>query len=223
MTTEITPFLKVILIDLLSRGGTVLQKHFKPPEYETNRKLELIHLGLISERKVPQTKGNLVTEISLTDKGWAYLNDNLDFPLNSGSKSVKVIFGRLLRQLSVKLHSKDLTIDKLFDSKTSPKPPKPPKAPLSTSEELLRHIQKIYREQKSLVMPGGGLRIAKLWSTLEGLSLEKLRELLFDLQKKEHLVIYRFDDPGMLEPEDKKAEIRIGGEPRHYIFLKSYI
>jgi hypothetical protein len=50
--------------------------------------------------------------------------------------------------------------------------------------------------------------------------LENLRALLLELQKKDFLVLYRFDDPSMVKDDDKKAEIFVAGEPRHYFFLK---
>jgi hypothetical protein len=69
-------------------------------------------------------------------------------------------------------------------------------------------------------MSGGGLRISNLWKTLDGLAINRLHELLLTLQKQDNIVLYRFDDPGVVNTEDKKAEIRIAGEPRHYLFLK---
>ncbi|MDR2437527.1 MAG: hypothetical protein LBD17_05645 [Endomicrobium sp.] len=228
MTSELKPILKVYLIDLLSRGGTILLRDFTNPSYKADKKSELIKLNLVSEQKVPQLRGGQkISEISITQQGWSYLSNNLDFPHKSGSKSVPIIFDRLLKEISGKLKSKNITIDKLFEAKTIHEPaithePALKHEPALTSDQLLKHIQKIHREQKSLLMPGGGLKIAKLWGTLDGIPLDKLRELLIELQKQEHLVVYRFDDPGMIEPEDKKAEFLIGGEARHYIFLKSY-
>jgi hypothetical protein len=219
MTDDLSPVLKVYLIDLLSRGGSIFLKDFTKPSYSAPKRRELIKLGFISEEKIKiEPKQAPKSVIEITEKGWSYLDNKLNFPEHSGSRSVSQIFSRLLERLSASFKEKNIPIKELFPSQILPAPAKPIAEP--TPEELLGHIRKLQREQPSLFMSGGGLRISNLQKTFHGLSLSRLHEHLLTLQKRDAIVLYRFDDPGLVNNEDRGAELRIAGEPRHYLFLK---
>ncbi|MDR2200424.1 MAG: hypothetical protein LBR53_13440 [Deltaproteobacteria bacterium] len=209
MKEELKPMLKVYLIDLLSRGGSIFQKDFINPAYKSDKKKELLKLKLISEEKSVLPGHIRTTELKLTENGWKYLENNLSFPLKSGSKSVAVIFSRLLENISANVKSKNISFVDIFT-----------KTPNGlTPEKLLEKIRMISNDHKSLFMPGGGLRISTLVKFLPGASSENIRFCLLELQKQGHLVLYRFDNPGMLTDEDRKALILVAGEPRHYMFI----
>jgi hypothetical protein len=223
MPDELSKILIVYLIDLMSRGGSILLKDFKNPELDANKKRELIRHNLIAETKVPKEKSKaLLNNISITDEGWAFLENYMDFPQQSGSKSVSLIFSRLMQRLSTGL-PENISIKSIFSSIPIPKTTVSPKQPTEqlNADKLHNHIRMIHKEKKQLLMPGGGLRVANLLKSLpDNFDLQTLRKLLLELQNRESLVLYRFDDPSMVKDEDKKAELFVAGEPRHYLFLK---
>jgi hypothetical protein len=206
MTIELKKMEKLRLIDLLSRGGTVLLKDFLPSRIDVHIAALVSH-GLVSVRKTNAPRKP--QELKITADGWSYLNDNLNFPDKSGSPSVAIIFSRLLELLSSQLKASGVTVDRLFA--------KPDEA--FTPDSLYKHLLRLQRESKHLFTPAGFLPFSKLLPTLKGIAPESFRELLFELQKSGKIFLYRFDDPGMITKADKTAEILVAGEPKHYLII----
>ncbi|MDR1486509.1 MAG: hypothetical protein LBT62_00730 [Deltaproteobacteria bacterium] len=147
----------------------------------------------------------------LTDKGIIYLQDHLDFPVAPNHKSAGLVLNWLFSQLSLK-SSKFGDMAQLFDlleSKTDK---------LSSDKIIL--LEKLKSLDRSLFMPGGGLRLKALRKALPEYPRRQLDDLLWELQKDGRLVLCLFDDPSEIDSEDERAAINKSGMVRHYLFLK---
>jgi hypothetical protein len=91
---------------------------------------------------------------------------------------------------------------------------------MRTTSQPLKVLDRIRRIDPGRRMPGGGIRLVEIRKEFPEIRPADLDLILRKLQSDGELVIYRFDNPALITPEDREAEIRFSGVVRHYIFLR---
>ncbi|MDR2459917.1 MAG: hypothetical protein LBE38_03910 [Deltaproteobacteria bacterium] len=213
---QLQPMQTLLLWDLLSRGGGEFLKYLTHPEYKFHTHREpLIQLKLITENKMKEeVDGKLLREklkLQLTDLGWEYLQKNIDLPKNPKSPNSGLIMGRLLRRLSSYVQIKNIKLAQLFGLEPISSQPQ------LTAAELLKDIKIIRR---NLQTAGGALRLSDIRKNLPQYSRNHMDKLLLELQRQHSLVLFRYDTPELVTPEDAEAAIIIAGEPKHLFYLQ---
>jgi hypothetical protein len=208
--------------DLFARGGSEFRKNMTEPECDSADRKALIKLNLLAESKEKEIKngkecGKELIKLNLTDFAWDFLGNNLRIPENQNLKHSRRVLERIVLVIANFLKNKNFTLADFFADHVSP-PKESHKSEVKlTAERLLNDLKSLDRKH---FMTGGGIRLAVLREVLKGYPKKTLDALLLELQAKERLVLYRFDTPSFITPEDKKAALFVAEEPRHYIFLK---
>jgi hypothetical protein len=211
---NLSPKQKVLLLDVLSRGGESWLKDLTKSQYDLkSHRQPLIVKGYVSETKEKFSgQGNVRTramvKISLTDKGWELLESLAEIPDIPQVKSYAEVKARIHSTLFKALKKRSLSLKGIFSEVATEA------SEAMTAETLLKKIAEIDRK---LFMPGGGLRLAVVRQKLPDWPEDVVNALLADLQRRERLVLYRFDSPPT--EEDTRAALMMAGEPRHYLYL----
>ncbi|MDR1039037.1 MAG: hypothetical protein LBR80_02490 [Deltaproteobacteria bacterium] len=234
-TYNVTPMQTLLLLDLLSRGGQEHLKAIKSPRYGfRDHRLPLIEQGLLYEEKIKdivdgKPGGIPIILMTLTDVGYVYLQTAMREMREATlprSPSCGPVAAKLLARVSVFMEANGCTVTEVFDDpprRLSPPEPDPadvkpePYEPAPAPEIFLRRLKSIPKE---LFMPGELLTIAALKDAMTDLRREDIDRLLLELQSSGLLVLYPFASNDMVTPRDKAAEVLVGGDPRHYLFLK---
>ncbi|MDR3203369.1 MAG: hypothetical protein LBV23_01300 [Deltaproteobacteria bacterium] len=146
-------------------------------------------------------------KIFLTEKGRRYLSENLSGQPFGRSPAATTILNWLLSSLD-RARSQGVEVFKFLGLPT----PQPSKS----DSELLTFLKSL---EPFRFMPGGSLRLAALRSLLPDWRPKDLDWALLELQKQGKLVLYAFDDPDRIGPDDERAALRVGGVVRHHLFL----
>jgi hypothetical protein len=234
MPPKINATVTLSLWSLLSSGGEEWLNDLKPPLASAMRK-NLLALGYIEEgkKKAPVLPGQKAqrarTCLTLTDKGWLYLQDHMEDELNSKSPAAAMVLGRLMAILSRFMGANQLYLAKVLGQphpKYQPQyqpqaqegsscQPGPGKAPLEP-QRLLSAIKSL---DPALFMPGGGLMLSELRKAFPQYGPLPLEDALLALQEGKALVLCPTSDPASLSPADKEAAMLVAGSARHYLIL----
>jgi hypothetical protein len=214
MFDKLKPKQKVLILDLMSRGGEDFLNNLQsiPYEFKEHRK-PLIEEGILFEEKRKKVvdgkeKGGLLVKLSLTDKGWLLLQDLKDLPDLSQIKSYDQIKARIIQGVLSYISANNISFSQIFAKNIGTD------VNQFDANTLLKTILSL---DKNLFMASGGLRLSVLRKELINEPRDLLDKLLLELQTLDRIVLYRFDTPA--REEDRKAALIIAGEPRHYLFV----
>src|SRR4051812_18326645 len=100
----------LFLWHLATAGGGEWKKEIKPDIKGPLRK-RLVEDGFIEEEKrKPEGSKRKLLYVSLTDRGWKWLSEHLDAPLETRSPVAVGILMRFLAKLQDHLNAKELTL-----------------------------------------------------------------------------------------------------------------
>ena len=196
----------LFLWGLLAAGGEAWLKDLRPEL--GRRRRPLLEAGLIEEERRSGPKGGQRLWISLTDRGWYWLGNNMDAPLppRAGVTAVQVL-QKLLRNLGPFLERHNLALADIFADHGGPVP---------AGQDLAQRV----REQAFALAKGKSrvlVRLADLRRALPDVDRETLDQELVRLQRDGRLVLYHMDDPSERTPADDDAALIIAGHRRHLL------
>ncbi|MDR3135812.1 MAG: hypothetical protein LBU69_06945 [Deltaproteobacteria bacterium] len=176
-----------------------------------------------------------INRVYLTHKGREYLLSHLGDPVSHKSPNSGPILSWLLATMGKAGLGKEALATVLgLGTKGAPlatglgqggegassaidKPIPPKKGPALAPETLMKEIGFF---PQNLFMPSGALKISTIKESLRGYSSMEIDAALLELEKRGHVVLYKFDDPSRVTPADRELGLRIGGAIRHYLFFR---
>ena len=208
----------LIMWALLARENAgAFQKELRPEPLKADREA-LDQAGLISWRKVGQK-----IWIEVTDKGWAWANENLGHALPSQSTAGAEILRRWLVKLDAYLNANGLALAEVLGPR-SPAPGKgangrhnvPVEAPAASLRDRIRAAY--------LKATGGRFNMRALLrdirASLPDVERGTLDEVLQIMQREDDAVLYPLDNRVEITDADRAAAISFAGEPRHILWIE---
>jgi len=185
------------------------------PALPVDKRKELIDAGLIALEKRGRTQ-----HLLLTDRGWAWSADNLRRLCPKTLNQLRPeILAAILEAFGKNMTLRELSLaelvrpEMLFDA---------PLFKSSASEQGAEHLPSrilLVCQQLTEGRPGDRIRLADLRNALPDIERSLLDETLLMMQSTNEVVLStleRFE----INTNDKAAEIRVAGLPRHVIYLK---
>jgi hypothetical protein len=191
-------------------GGGDWLKDLKPDPGAKARK-DLLNAGLIEEAKrSPDGGGRKQSHYSLTERGWQWLAEHLDTPIETRSPASLGILVRLLARLKSHLKAQAISRGEFIQDKTGDRP---------AGFDLPRRIESSY-----LSLSGGRgnvrVRLADLRESLSDVSRRDLDAALLEMATTGRASLYRLDNPLEIDHRDREATLRTpSGEERHIVYL----
>jgi hypothetical protein len=210
----------LIIWALLANGGQGLARGLKP-EVDKSEREALIHLGLLTAERRKQAYW-----LEVTDRGWRWAEDHLGDELPDRSYAGTFVLRAWLRRLRAFIQGGNLSLADII----SPQPIVPGHddrdqgvkrtSPAATMdyEGLCQRIRKAYLE-----VTGGRYNTRALLSDirpkLQGVDRATLDETLKRMEREERASLMQLDNRIEITPADRDAEIQIGREPRHILWI----
>jgi hypothetical protein len=207
------------------------------PELAYNVRQQLITQGLIEsikEKRQGRTKSYSAQKIYLTDRGWQFLHEHIEDPVNARTYEGAKLFGRFLLSLSRLLKKNGLSLaEVLGDLAVSPAQdpaaqdpaaqPPAPQTPADRTDDLVTVVKKhLETLTQNNYRPEKGLKISDFRKHCPDLPQDQLDAALIELQSQGYLNLNSLaDDPSQLTPEDQKAAVLVAHKPRHLIIINS--
>jgi DNA-binding PadR family transcriptional regulator len=211
MNHEIRPLEALFLWRLAVGGGEDWLKEIKPDPKSSARK-KLAADGLIEQVKRKSTSGRgAPLYISLTDRGWAWLGNHLDFDLKTRSPAGSEVLHQLLLKLKKFMEQKQISLSDLI------------LAGQKTDEYCCDDVED--RLTKAYLALSNGqtnvrVRIADLRNLLSSVPRMTFDQVLLDMASNGKASLYRLDNPTEIQPEDRDAVLRTpAGEERHVVYF----
>jgi hypothetical protein len=211
MNHEIKPLEALFLWRLAVGGGEDWLKEIKPDPKSSARK-KLAADGLIEQGKRKSASGRgTPLYISLTDRGWAWLGNHLDFDLKTRSPAGTEVLHQLLLKLKKFIDQRQISLTDLI------------LAAQKTDECCCDDVED--RLTKSYLALSNGqinvrVRIADLRNLLSSVPRMTFDQVLLDMASNGKASLYRLDNPTEIQPEDRDAVLRTpAGEERHVVYL----
>ena len=202
-------------------GGEFL-KEIKPTP-DAGKRRPLSREGyLVEEKRRPPKGGRPVTYLELTEKGWAWCQNNLEAELSRSALSTFVL-QRLLRLLKSYFENQTNTASLgQFIQQARAKH----EAPAAAPAEGNGHAGDLEQTIRSACLELGQgrenvrIRLADLRSRLREVSESALDGTLLEMERAGQLSLYGLDNPQEIRPEDRQAVIRTAtGHERHILYF----
>lgn len=205
-----SPIQTLFLWRLLVSGGGEFLKVAKP-ELDAKNRRTLLDAGLIETEKrkqFPDRKGaRSVTYVSLSEKGWDWAANNLDAQVSTRSPAAGPILHVFLTKLKFHLQRHNVGLADFIT------------APEEAERELVERVRAAYAEL------GEGkadvrVRLADLRQAMADVDRTLLDTAILTMEREEAAVLYPFDNPVEMRPEDERAALPNSiGHPRHVIYI----
>lgn len=236
---EFEPEPKQVLLmwNLAFQGGEQWLKEIPKAMTPTSARKALIRNGLIEEgKRVPEgQKGNRkITFLSLEDKGWQWLGDNMDAPIWK-SQSATEVLQAALAQLSRHMKERRIVLGELLsqsvakeDLSTSSSEvvsgesfhQAPPQEQRESAREIMDRVATTY-ERLAEHRSGERVRIADLRRELSDLPASSVDDALERMSRAGNVVLNRLDNPKEITAADEEAAFTNSiGEPRHIMHME---
>jgi hypothetical protein len=233
---KIPPLNLLFLWRLFLAGGEGWKDKLKP-DLKTPARTSLVELGLIKvwsqDRRSPKGDRKVkALRVKLTDEGWNFLRRHVGDEFSARSSAagpvLNYVMGRLAERraeirppleelLGLSLAAKTSGNPPELELEPEPEPPTPPAPqPAHTPDEALRRLKAL---DPRLFMAPYTVRLKDVRAALSDWPREVLDQSLLTLQRQGQLVLFKFDDPARIGPEDKAAALYVAGAVRHYIYL----
>ena len=211
MNPPLKPIEILFLWRLAVAGGGDWKKEIKPDLDSAPRK-RLESAGLIESetRKSPSGRGRPLF-ITLTDKGWGWLAENLDCSLNTTSSAGNGVLQRLLARLKVYIDRTHIALGDLMLAAEKPEA----NGGRNLEEQVVEAYRAVSKDKTNV-----RVRLSDLRRALPTIPKSKLDEMLLGMASNGKASLYRLDNPAEISPEDREAVLRTpSGEERHIIYL----
>ncbi|MDR1046004.1 MAG: hypothetical protein LBP33_13000 [Candidatus Adiutrix sp.] len=223
--SELLPALKMLYLwNLAVTDGSEWLKDLKPALALKDRKM-LAGLGLIEEGKEPRPGGKRTVRavrVSLTDKGWLYIQEHSEARVNARSYTAGEVLQKLLARLSRYMAVNDVHLAEILAANPAGAEKSASENPVSpvTGTSLEEVRRRILRHWVELAEPGGSVRLAALRARLTDLKREVLDQALLALAGDRFLSLYPFDDPLAVTVEDARSSLTVAGRAMHLVVLQ---
>jgi len=206
---------------LAKENASAFQDELKPEPSKADREA-LQGAGLISSQKARRGRAYPIF-IELTDKGWAWANENLGHALPATSTAGAQILHGWLVKLEAFLNARGLALADVLGAQTAPLNPVAnghDKTPLKVPTGSLRdRIRAAY-----LDATGGRFNTRALLkdirTRLADVERATLDEALTIMQREDAAVLYPLDNRAEITDTDRAAAISFAGEPRHILWIE---
>lgn len=211
MNTEPTGTEILFLWRLALAGGADWLKDIKP-DLKAPARDRMEEDGLIEkDQRAREGRGRKQRYYTLTDRGWQWLSEHLDTPIQTRSPASTGILALLLAKLHAHLDSKGLSLAEFVQPQAE--------AGDAGRDGLDRRIESAYLSL-SQGKPNVRVRLADLRDALPGIPREDLDATLLDLATSGKASLYPLDNPLEIGPRDRAATLRTrSGEERHVVYL----
>lgn len=183
----------------------------------------LYRLGLLkSQRNVLNREGLIISHKDgrgfsheLTDKGWAWVAQEMSQPMPPRSGPGSGALYALLHAMGVLLKTRNMTLADMFDV-SKPTPIKISDSGIQASLE--DNIRSAYRNLQK--RPREWVSLTELRHHLGGASRTQVDSALLAMLNSKNIMLTLNEDRKSLTSDDKKAAIRIGGTDMHFICME---
>lgn len=216
----------LILWGLIAKGGEGWQKELRP-KLEGKERTRLEKAELLASEKRKGSKNREAFWVEVTETGWAWANNHLDAKVSSSSKAAGPILQAWLTRLKTYMGRNGIPLADIISgaaatpqAKPSPEgKPLPLAAPPRLANGLPARVRDAY-----LTLSGGvfveRVRLSDLREKLPDVPRRELDETLLKMQRGGDVVLYTLDNPREITDKDSRAAIKIGGEPRHIMYME---
>jgi len=199
---------------LLARGGSAEKVADVKVKIAKRERDALIAGGLIEVERRGRAVG-----LAVSEKGWAWANDNLAHALPARSTAGAAVLHGWLAHLQAFMQAKGLRLADILGGQASASSGSPGKAAQSDGHAALRErIRAAY-----LDVTGGTFNRRALLSNvrrrLGDVDRADLDEALKRMQRDEEASLMRLDNPIDIAEADREAAVQIGEEPRHILWI----
>lgn len=234
------PMQSLLLWNLAVNQGTAWLADLKGTLADKSKRTSLIRAGLIVEQKRPRVRAGKRTvraiQLTLEDKGWAWLADHPTAPI-SHSKAAADVLQALLGIIAVQLERNRLAladfmtpdaVEAALPVVTEPRPARIEKPQRFNAEEpdeslgelLESRIADTYAELAHH-RSAARVRLADLRRRLSDLSPEQVNAALRKMTREGRVVLNRLDNPLEITAEDEAAKLLTPlGDPRHIMHME---
>ncbi len=226
------PVQTLLLWNLAANQGSAWLADLTSTLTDKSKRASLVRDGLIDEQKRPRVRAGKRTvqaiQLTLEDKGWAWLADHPTAPVSQSKAAADVLQG-LLEILAVHLErnqwllSDFMTPDATAGTEPSPADPLPAddeELDNSLDEMLETRIANAYAELANH-RSAARVRLADLRRRLTDLSREQVNAALQKMTRDGRVVLNRLDNPLEITAEDEAAKLVTGlGDPRHIMHME---
>ncbi len=166
---------------------------------------QLVKEGLIELAPLPKPKKGSQAEV--TEKGWAWAQQNLDAEVSQSNMAAEALEA-ILKHLKRFMEARDLALSEIIEP-----------AELPPVEDLEHRIRETY-SRLSGRRSGVRVRLSDLRKAMSEVSCSDLDSALLKMQDTGKLSLYGLDDPQDIRPEDEQAAINIAGFKKHVLYLR---
>ncbi|MDH3346517.1 MAG: hypothetical protein OEM02_00255 [Desulfobulbaceae bacterium] len=201
---------------LFKHEGTAFLKDLKPKLGNAKgltgakRRNQLVKEGLLDEEKI----GNKI-QLTLTDSGWAWAQNNMTSEISSKSPSSGPVLQALLTRLGSFMDHNEISLAELFIERTQED------SPLQNNQEIDLKIRIRDYWQKST---GGRrdlqVRLTDLREELNDINRQLLDSTITEMHSTGKLILSPLEDPRDVTDIERKAAISIAGEENHIFFME---
>jgi hypothetical protein len=225
------PVQALLLWNLAANKGSAWLADLKSTLTDKSRRDLLIQSGLISEQKCPRVRagGRTVraTQLTLEEKGWAWLADHLDAPI-SQSKAAADVLQLFLAAMQAHLDRHNLALADFMSLEPAedaepPSPHQPPTAELDEPQPIELTASRIATIYASLTQNRSNHRVklADVRRELSDLARADVDAALQRMASDGIIVLGRLDNPLEITAEDETAKLLTGlGDPRHIMHME---
>ncbi len=165
---------------------------------------QLVTAGVIE--LLPVAKPGRGKRAALTEKGWAWAQENLDAEV-SQSKLAAEVLKAVLKHLKRYMETLGLALSEVIRPN--------PTYSGADLEELVREVYFGLSGGRSNIR----IRLSELRNGLQGVPRPDLDSILLRMQGDGLLSLYGLDDPKEIRIEDEQAAINIAGFEKHIVYL----
>ncbi|MBI9091861.1 MAG: hypothetical protein JEZ12_21830 [Desulfobacterium sp.] len=196
---------KHVLFSLLFTGDEPTMSNTTPKMNPKKRKA-LVDAGMIQLEK----RGR-ASHVLLTDKAWAWAFEALDQELSGRFKLNPKALEGLLRRLKTYMVKNGVVLAELLESDQGVLP-----EPANIEVRVRSVYHEIAGSQWNV-----RVRIADLRGALPDVGHDELSAVLRRMQLSDdfNLVLYPYDDPREIRPEDSAAAVEIAGQEKHILYM----
>jgi|GEM_PF-1881964 len=234
------PMQSLLLWNLAANQGSAWLADLKSTLAEKSKRTPLIQAGLIVEEKRPRVRAGKraaqAIQLTLEDKGWAWLADHPHAPI-SQSKAAADVLQAVLGIIASHLERNRLALADFMTAEAaeatppsaSNSQPASPEAPQHSSIEdpdaslgelLETRIADAYAELANY-RSAARVRLADLRQRLSDWSPEQVNVALQKMTRDGRVVLNRLDNPLEITADDEAAKLVTGlGDPRHIMHME---
>jgi hypothetical protein len=182
-------------------AGDLAKRLGKRGRVERDQLVKAGVIELLAVEKPGRGKQSVVTE-----KGWAWAQENLDAEI-SQSKLAAEVLEAVLKHLKRYMKTQGLALSEIIRPN-----------PTCSGADLETLVREVYFSLSG-GRPNVRIRLSELRNGLQGVPRPDLDSTLLRMQGNGLLSLYGLDDPKEIRIEDKQSAINIAGFEKHIVYL----